>query len=87
MPRKYMWTVENAGGSEAGISAERRYPRGINADRITLVASRASIKRAQGRIGEVTHVRLGSSRPFVIEPVELMTEEEYAKRSALGVFS
>lgn len=70
------WTVENAAGSEARIEARRLYPDGVNARSVTLLSTRRAIQSAERKIGRITHVRLGTARPFLSEPVTLRIAEE-----------
>lgn len=67
------WTVVNASGSDARITAKRVFSPGwAEAGVVKLAATRAAIDRVHRLIGKPTHVRLGTSRPYLEEPVELM---------------
>lgn len=63
------WVVENETGSDARMEARRIYPEGLNSRAVTLLATRRAVARAEGRIGKITHVRIGSQRPYLSMPV------------------
>ena len=66
------WTVYNAAGQQANITARRSYPRGLNDRVITLVATRKSIDAAERKLnGRAVRVRIGTSYPIQTEPVEI----------------
>lgn len=77
------WIVENVNGSEARMEASRLYPDGLNAPVVTLRATSRAIAAAERKIGQITHVRLGSARPFLSMPVEIriMPEPQPCRKS------
>lgn len=70
------WTLLNESGSEAKMEAQRLYPEGLNARNVTLLATRKAFQSAERKIGRITHVRLGSTRPFLSEPVVIRIAEQ-----------